>query len=282
MIEFLHFSTALRKNICMGQMSFFSRAETAAMRDRTKARNYDPGRDEFRRQQRIRRDCGLQRRHAEKLRRLHESGAVSRRPSAIAKVQARPERCTSRPMHPGPARKRAGPATQATHPPHVPLWSRAPLPSGGSRSPAPAPSAMAQPVRTGYWAMVTRILPSLSGSFRFSSPLMGLANFPAWGVARRKAGTYFRSSRRYRRSDACILTDVSMSITFGESRQTRRTRRPRCGSAPFGRGQHATAAVLIRGRARLCRIGDSFYAPARAGDSPRLPTRIDDSACAQP
>jgi hypothetical protein len=101
MIEFLHFSTALRKNICMGQMSFFSRAETAAMRDRTKARNYDPGRDEFRRQQRIRRDCGLQRRHAEKLRRLHESGAVSRRPSAIAKVQARPERCTSRPMLPG-------------------------------------------------------------------------------------------------------------------------------------------------------------------------------------
>jgi hypothetical protein len=171
MIEFLHFSTGLRKDIRMGQMSFFSRAETAAMRDRTKARNYDPGRHEFRRQQRIRRDCGLQRRHAEKLRRLHESGAVSRRPSAIAKVQARPERCTSRPTHPGPPRKRAGPATQATHPPHVPLWSRAPLPSGGSRSPAPAPSAMAQPVRTGYWAMVTRILPSLSGSFRFSSPL---------------------------------------------------------------------------------------------------------------
>ncbi|WP_430785637.1 hypothetical protein, partial [Actinoplanes sp. G11-F43] len=60
----------------MAQMSLFSRAQTAAMRDWTKARNYDPDRAEFRRQHKIRRDWGLQRRHAEKLRRLRDSGTV--------------------------------------------------------------------------------------------------------------------------------------------------------------------------------------------------------------
>ena len=52
-------------------MSLFDRATTTAMRDRTRSRNYSPERDEFRRDHERRRYWGLQRRHAEKLRRLH-------------------------------------------------------------------------------------------------------------------------------------------------------------------------------------------------------------------
>jgi hypothetical protein len=43
------------------------------MRDRTASRNYSPERDQFRREHERRRAYGLQRRHAERLRRLHES-----------------------------------------------------------------------------------------------------------------------------------------------------------------------------------------------------------------
>ncbi len=52
----------------MGQMALFS---VAGLRDRTRARNYSPSRDDFRRDHERRRHFGLQRRHAEKLRRLN-------------------------------------------------------------------------------------------------------------------------------------------------------------------------------------------------------------------
>jgi hypothetical protein len=163
----------------MGQLSLFSRAETAAMRDRTKARNYDPERDEFRRQQRFRRDWGLQRRHAEKLRRLRESGAVSRPPSVRASGQVRPVTCASRPTHRGPASRQAAPAKEvarpsaarpsaprlpvtrpsaprpsaarpsAPRPLEVPVSPRATLPSGGSRPPLPVLPAWDRPVLAG-------------------------------------------------------------------------------------------------------------------------------------
>jgi hypothetical protein len=143
----------------MGQLSLFSRAETAAMRDRTKARNYDPERDEFRRQQRFRRGWGLQRRHAEKLRRLRESGAVSRPPSARASGQVRPVTCASRPTHRGPAPRQAAPAKAATRPSaarlpaprplEVPVSPRATLPSGGSRPALPVLPASDRPVLAG-------------------------------------------------------------------------------------------------------------------------------------
>ncbi|WP_433606364.1 SDR family NAD(P)-dependent oxidoreductase [Dactylosporangium sp. CA-139114] len=56
----------------MGQMQLFSARELAAMRDRTKAKHWWPGKDEFRKEAQRRRDWGLVRRHAEKLRRIHE------------------------------------------------------------------------------------------------------------------------------------------------------------------------------------------------------------------
>jgi hypothetical protein len=49
------------------QLSLFTGPATAAVRDRTKARNYSPGKDEFRRDHARRRKWGLARRHGAKL-----------------------------------------------------------------------------------------------------------------------------------------------------------------------------------------------------------------------
>src|SRR4051794_9862317 len=61
----------LRDNLFMRQLEFFTRTEVAAMRDRTKARNYWAGREEFRRDHERHRRWGLLRRHARKLCRSH-------------------------------------------------------------------------------------------------------------------------------------------------------------------------------------------------------------------
>ncbi|PWK28379.1 hypothetical protein BC793_1494 [Actinoplanes xinjiangensis] len=73
MIDFLHFWSGIGKNSCMGQGSLFSRVEISSMRDRTRSRNYSSAREEFRREHERHRAWGLQRRHAEKLRRLRQS-----------------------------------------------------------------------------------------------------------------------------------------------------------------------------------------------------------------
>ncbi|GIF17333.1 hypothetical protein BJ973_009705 [Actinoplanes tereljensis] len=62
-----------RENICMRyqQMQLFDRSTTVALRDRTKARNYSPAGDEFRRDQVPRRRWGLRRRYGWKRCREH-------------------------------------------------------------------------------------------------------------------------------------------------------------------------------------------------------------------
>jgi hypothetical protein len=52
------------------QLSFFTRPATAALRDRTRARNYSPGNEAFRREHERHRRWGLERRHAWKKCRL--------------------------------------------------------------------------------------------------------------------------------------------------------------------------------------------------------------------
>ncbi|MET0417214.1 MAG: hypothetical protein ABW022_14480 [Actinoplanes sp.] len=51
----------------MTQLSLFSRNETAAMRDVTRARNYSARRDAFRREHQRRRDHGKAQRHAARI-----------------------------------------------------------------------------------------------------------------------------------------------------------------------------------------------------------------------
>ena len=51
----------------MTQLSLFNPSDLAKMRDRTKARNYSPERDAFRRDQQRRRDHGKAQRHAARI-----------------------------------------------------------------------------------------------------------------------------------------------------------------------------------------------------------------------
>ncbi|MBW6439233.1 hypothetical protein KZ829_36475 [Actinoplanes hulinensis] len=81
MIIRLHFAIGVRKNSFMRQGSLFSRAHIAEMRNPAKARNHSPEREEFRRAQQRRRVFGLERRHAEKLRRLRRDVAAAPAPT---------------------------------------------------------------------------------------------------------------------------------------------------------------------------------------------------------
>lgn len=94
----------------MSQLSFFSRSETAAMRDRTKSRNYSPSHDEFRREHKRRRDWGLQRRHAEKLRRLHQAD------SRTTSTTVPPARAAPIPPEPSPVQTPPSASTTASPP----------------------------------------------------------------------------------------------------------------------------------------------------------------------
>ena len=74
----------------MGQMSLFSKAETARMRDRTAARNYSPERHAFRREHERHRAWGLQQRHAAKLRHAQRDRATPPTTPTTRTDQTRP------------------------------------------------------------------------------------------------------------------------------------------------------------------------------------------------
>jgi hypothetical protein len=96
----------VRDNQRVGQISLFTAAETAGMRDPTKRRNYSMEAEKFRREQKARRDWGLEQRHSRKLRRLYGSTAA-----AWAAYQDRADEVLS-PVRSGPAGQ-AGPPARA-------------------------------------------------------------------------------------------------------------------------------------------------------------------------
>ena len=73
----------------MGQIGLFTRAEVAAMRDRSRRRNYSVEAEEFRRDHERRREWGVAQRHARKLTRLYGSTA-----DAAAAFQRRADELT--------------------------------------------------------------------------------------------------------------------------------------------------------------------------------------------
>ncbi|UQU66913.1 hypothetical protein COUCH_11840 [Couchioplanes caeruleus] len=73
----------------MRQLELFSTAELTVMRDRTASRRYCAAREEFRREHARRRMWGLARRHAAKLRRLHEDRGADRPAGAGSRVRPR-------------------------------------------------------------------------------------------------------------------------------------------------------------------------------------------------
>jgi hypothetical protein len=142
MIEYLPDRDFLRDNCFMRQLSMFTRAQVAGMRDRTASRNHSPGRDQFRREHERHRAWGLARRHAERLRRLHPP---------TAEVAGSPP--LDRTPDPSPSRTSApAPAEQSTR--AVPGLNH-PTSQGPARS-DPTPGAEPEPAGTGAETITPR------------------------------------------------------------------------------------------------------------------------------
>jgi hypothetical protein len=120
MIEYWPRRDSLRDNCLMRQLSMFTPAELAGMRDRTASRNYSPSRDEFRREHERHRAWGLARRHASRLRDAHSIPHHS--PAASTTEQRRHD------------------PTQAPSPSPSPSPSPATEPTSGRQTTRPAPS----------------------------------------------------------------------------------------------------------------------------------------------
>jgi hypothetical protein len=123
----------------VGQISFFTAAQTAAMRDPTKRRNYSVEAEEFRREHAARRDWGLQQRHTRKMRRLFGSTTA-----AWAAFHERIEELQS-PACPAPADDQAGspartasvPVTETPPARPVPALPETALPAAARPAPIP-------------------------------------------------------------------------------------------------------------------------------------------------
>lgn len=245
----------------MGQLSLFSRAETAALRDRTKARNYDPERDEFRRQHKIRRDWGLKRRHAEKLRRLRESGAVSPptatnppecRTASTSPPAAPPTRATPSPE---PARRLA---TSATPPPATRSCSS--TDAASSTAPCSSPNAASDPTTAGNTATTTAAprRPTLG-------PRPAAAPTPVAAAAEAEGTTATETA-------AVPMQQVTPPPPATLQRPTAAPRPPTPGSRPAAAPKPATGAVAATPAAAgavvalvpWCRAATSVATPATA------------------
>lgn len=65
----------------MQQLSLFSRAELAEVRDRTRRRNYSPEKEAFRREHQRRRDHGKAQRHAARIYKAFQESCDDRVPT---------------------------------------------------------------------------------------------------------------------------------------------------------------------------------------------------------
>ena len=138
----------------MRQLQLFTTAELATMRDRTKSRNYSPGRDEFRRDHQRRRAYGLARRHAASLWRAHHRShpvppaarpTVPRRDDHAPAASPSPRLASPLPQPASPLPQSASPPPQSASPPPQPMARdrsahRAPHRAGLSRDQAVRPA----------------------------------------------------------------------------------------------------------------------------------------------
>jgi hypothetical protein len=242
MVRRLHFGRGMRENSFVGQMSFFGRAETAAMRDRTLSRNYSAARDEFRREHERHRSWGLRQRHAEKLRRIRAAAAGDTRAPAVSTSQPGIESAAGRARHtpspPGPsvpAAQPPGPSVPAAQPPgpsgpagqpQAPS-GRAPRPSKPGRRPPAAHRGVAMPMRCGRHAAAVRGL-------RLSGP-----NPP--GARPVPAGFFLNSSGHCR---------ISVEATLDEAGRVQ----VRCGRhAMAGHSNNEISSLFAEGEKMACR-----------------------------
>ena len=126
----------------MRQLQLFTTAELARMRDRTKSRNYSPGRDQFRREHERHREWGLARRHAERLRQVRNNPGHP----PTAHITAPPPQ-TPGPATTGPSRPTSTPITPTSQ--HKPPTTSPPPPINQQRlaTASDPAAATSRPVR---------------------------------------------------------------------------------------------------------------------------------------
>lgn len=193
----------------MRQLELFTRPQLAAMRDRTAARNYSPEGEKFRREHERHRAWGLKRRHAEKLRRIRDSGRqspekpldvhtadsstkrgrgerfVDRRQDLPAAPMRAPAANTDGLTRPEP---RTSPSrTHANHTKQRPPRERTGNPEGARRPKAhPYPAGGPSPDRSARSVDAGRVLRPFEVTSRAAStPPPACADLPAGGAAPR-------------------------------------------------------------------------------------------------
>jgi hypothetical protein len=155
----------------MRQLSMFTPAEVAGMRDRTASRNYSASRDEFRREHERHRAWGLTRRHAKRLR--DARSIPHRSPAASTTAHDRTQDPSPSPTAEPTSRQ------QTTHP-------------GAERELSDQPGLLASPPAARFGP--ARFGPARFGPARFGPARFGPARF---GPARfGPAGTLGERSRR--------------------------------------------------------------------------------------
>jgi len=219
----------VRDNRWVRQLSLFDRATTASMRDRTRSRNYSPERDEFRREHERRRYWGLKRRHAEKLRRIHDG------PTPPATPAANDDQSPPPPP--------AVPATAAATPPPVSPDPAAPAPRPARPRVDARPAAAAS---TAPQSAIKKRIQRPRGSRRYSTPPVRRGQQFHGGHE-----TYAISSitRNFAHPQKARAPPISAHPPRGRSRvadlTARRPASPRPGRPPV-RGRHEAGGPCVR------------------------------------
>jgi hypothetical protein len=151
MIQCLPVASGLRDDVSVSQMELFSRAQLAAMRDRTRRRNYSAEAEQFRRDHQRHRAWGLQQRQDRKLSLAYGSTAA-----AWAEFQRRAGEATSpstpaRPTRPIPTGPVPSEATQPEqnqpeHAVHEPVGAESVTAESVTAEPVTAESVGVEPV----------------------------------------------------------------------------------------------------------------------------------------
>jgi len=207
-----------RDNRCMRyqQLQFFTRPETVAMRDRTKARNYSAEKEEFRRDHARRRQWGLVRRHAQKLCRSHGCTGKCAEVGLHDFAEAVPPL-----IWPDDAIYTQRPAPAA--PPAPPAPAAPPASGVPAAPPAPAPQAPGAPGAPGRFVADGRDLRSDNGQ-RGSRPAPACE-----AAAARRAGTATRTEPAPRTNTAAHIAPAHRAeprTPAGRSHTPSRSRPP--------------------------------------------------------
>ncbi len=158
-----------RDNISMRQLQFFTTAELAKMRDRTRKRNYSPAGEEFRREHERHRAWGLQQRHAAKLSQLRRAAVASATPATsptptvpaapAAHKQPETREPSAKSHEPSPSSTVTQPVEASPSQQESPTLPQ-PRPTSSTLTGTKAAASASSPGAAGTSAFSTRLLPA--------------------------------------------------------------------------------------------------------------------------